>query len=73
MAKNEIPKISDFPSLGLCYGFANVHCQEVSPAASQPGAMGTVSTQAFCSLEIVDGFKSESLVEKQSEGGNLEF
>ena len=24
MAKNEIPKISDFPSLGLCYGFATL-------------------------------------------------
>ena len=24
MAKNEIPKISDFPYLGLCYGFAKV-------------------------------------------------
>ena len=35
--------------------------------------MGTVSTKAFCCLETVDGFKSESLVEKQSEGGNLNF
>ena len=24
MTKNEIPKISDFPSLGLCYGFATL-------------------------------------------------
>ena len=41
--------------------------------SQEPGAMGTVSTQAFCCLEIVDGLKSESLVEKQSGGGNLEF
>ena len=27
MAKNEIPKISDFQSLGLCDGFAKVKCQ----------------------------------------------
>ena len=26
MAKNEIPKISDFQSLGLCDGFAKVYC-----------------------------------------------
>ena len=68
--KREIEPII-FISVTVCY---RLHCQEVSPAASQPAAtMGTVSTQAFCFLEIVDGFKSESLVEKQSEGGNLEF
>ena len=66
--KREIDPII-FISVTVCY---RLHCQEVSPA-SQPGAMGTVSTQAFCCLEIVDGLKSESLVEKQSEGGNLNF
>ena len=59
-----------FISVTVCY---RLHCQEVSPASQPAATMGTVSTQAFCCLEIVDGFKSESLVEKQSEGGNLEF
>ena len=63
--KREIEPII-FISVTLCY---RLYSQEVSLGAT----MGTVSTQAFCCLEIVDGFKNESLVEKQSEGGNLEF
>ena len=66
--KREIEPII-FISVTVCY---RLHCQEVSPG-QEPVTMGTVSTQAFCCLEIVDGFKNESLVEKQSEGGNLEF
>ena len=53
--KREIEPII-FISVTLCY---RLYSQEVSLGAT----MGTVSTQAFCSLEIVDGFKSESLVE----------
>ena len=57
-----------FISVTVCY---RLH-QPGGVTSQEPGAsMGTVSTHLFCCLETVDGFKSESFVEKESEGGNL--
>ena len=41
MAKNEIPKISDFPFFGLCDGFAKVHkCNSADSKSSQSAQNG---------------------------------
>ena len=59
MAKNEIPKISDFQSLGLCDGFAKVlttttlNIEEIAAQTADKTHYGTMTIQGeeavFCS------------------------
>ena len=43
MAKNEILKISDFQSLGLCDGFAKVESESSEDVAKASGGAGSSS------------------------------